>query len=642
MIVRELVGLLRLQSNPQDFNRAESGMSKIIGFAKAAGTAFAGLKLAQWIKGVANETAKLGDQFDKMSLRTGVASTTLQELSHAAQLSGTSIEAVEVSIKTLARAQDEAATGAAEYADEFKRLGVDVKKTDGTLKSFDEILPEIAGGLKGLKTDTERAAVASKLFGRSGTQLLPMLKDGADGLRAMMQEAQELGGVIDDELRGASTEYLDNQQRMSMAFQGIRNVVAKNLLPAFVRMQERFLKWFKLNREWIAQKVGTVFKKLGQVIENVSGFISDATDAAAEWLKGLSPLESTLAKLRIAIAAIAIVLMLPMGPIILLIALIALIIDDFMVWRKGGDSLIGDLVDGFKQVIDWLNNFFDIDLAQLFKDWWTSIKAWVDLAINLIGSLAQFIYDIFDKGIGQAWDNLMQNLSQAWTEFVAGIKPHFDNFVGIFVKIWNAVYAWLKDNIIEPIANLFGWLWDKIKSGVRAAIDAYINMWLGIITWFKDNIIDPIVNLFKGLWDSITDLLGGMKDTITEWAGDIAKKIGAPFKAIGKALGGLFGGGEKPIEVTKEQRTQLLGVAEVVAAGAPAQGALGSPVVTPRAQQAPVVHSSQTSIDIEIKAAPGMNEAALASTVARQVKTAMQQENRMAIKALTPARATAG
>ena len=52
---------------------------------------------------------------------------------------------------------------------------------------------EVADGLKGLESDSEKAALAQQLLGRSGADLLPLFKEGSDGIANLQQQARDLG-----------------------------------------------------------------------------------------------------------------------------------------------------------------------------------------------------------------------------------------------------------------------------------------------------------------------------------------------------------------------------------------------------------------------------------------------------------------
>ena len=73
---------------------------------------------------IANKTAKAGDEIAKMSDRTGFSATTLSELKHAADLSGSSLDSLEKGVKRMQKRIFEAEKGLASAKDAFDALGV--------------------------------------------------------------------------------------------------------------------------------------------------------------------------------------------------------------------------------------------------------------------------------------------------------------------------------------------------------------------------------------------------------------------------------------------------------------------------------------------------------------------------------------
>ena len=72
-------------------------------------------------------------------------------------------------------------------------------------RAWPDLLPEeqfrrIADRIAAIENPTERAAAAVKIFGRNGTELMPMLLQGADGIAKWEARARALG--IGDEQRG--------------------------------------------------------------------------------------------------------------------------------------------------------------------------------------------------------------------------------------------------------------------------------------------------------------------------------------------------------------------------------------------------------------------------------------------------------
>ena len=344
MIVRELLARFGVKTDPKGIKQADQGLQKLVNGAKLAATAFASIKAIGVFKGIAERTAALGDSIDKVSSKLGVNAQALQELRFAADQTGVSQQALDVGIQRFIRRASEAAQGTGVAKDALAELGVQLKDNQGNLRPVDELLGDVAEGFKGTKTDADRVRLAFKLFDTEGVNLVNTLKGGRSELDALRKKARETGGILDTELIETSVEFTDTASELNLTFQGVRNVIAKALLPAFVSMMKTFIAFIKRNRELIQQRLGTVLRGIGRGIATVARFFIDAADAARDWIATLSPAQKRLLGIGAIAAAIAILLALPGGAIIALGILVGLLIEDFQRWREGGQSVIGDLV----------------------------------------------------------------------------------------------------------------------------------------------------------------------------------------------------------------------------------------------------------------------------------------------------------
>ena len=84
--------------------------------------------------------------------------------------------------------------------------------------------------------EVQKAALAQDVFGRSGTRLLPLLKEGSEGIAALRQEAHELGVVFDQDAANSAAEFSDSMTRLKARFQGIAFTVARNLVPTLTKI----------------------------------------------------------------------------------------------------------------------------------------------------------------------------------------------------------------------------------------------------------------------------------------------------------------------------------------------------------------------------------------------------------------------
>ena len=225
------------------------GKAKNLGMAvKGVGLAFKALFAAAAIGGFSafvKGAVDSADAFGKLSTRTGVAADKLQAYANAGKLADVSQSDLETGLRTLARTQAEAADGVATYADAYKKLGLDVKKADGSLKPSDKLLGEIADKFQDLPNGPEKAAVAMDIFGRSGSKLITMLNGGTEALERFNYETSENFAQ--------NAEYFNDQITiLQIQFDGFRKQLADALLPALNAIVEVFSELFDSETDFSA------------------------------------------------------------------------------------------------------------------------------------------------------------------------------------------------------------------------------------------------------------------------------------------------------------------------------------------------------------------------------------------------------
>jgi len=258
-------GLQKARKRVGAFARNVAGVSTRVASWGAGMAAVAAGGLTALIK----KTADAGDRIDKMSKRTGLAEEFLSKLDHAAGLSGTSLETMENAIRKMAQAAADSNAGLKTYQREFDRLGVSVTDSSGNIKDVETLFLESADALSRLENNTLKVSVASKLFGRAGTQLLPMLTQGRQGLKAMMDEAERLGVVWTSKTAGAAALLKDNMSRLSLQIKSTAVEFANALIPRISEIAEGLSAWLNKNKSLISSKLISWANSLGDAISAV-------------------------------------------------------------------------------------------------------------------------------------------------------------------------------------------------------------------------------------------------------------------------------------------------------------------------------------------------------------------------------------
>ncbi len=149
------------------------------------------------------EIANVGNE----AKRAGLSSKAFQELGYVAQANRIPIDALTDGMKELSlRADEFIVTGQGSAAEAFQRLGYSAAELKQKLKDPSALLVDIIGKLEHL----DRAAqirIADELFGGTGGErFVELLDRGADGVRKLIQEANDLGAVMSDEVIARADE----------------------------------------------------------------------------------------------------------------------------------------------------------------------------------------------------------------------------------------------------------------------------------------------------------------------------------------------------------------------------------------------------------------------------------------------------
>ncbi len=197
------------------------------------GTAIAGAFLL-----AAKSAADYGDEISSAAEKTGLTVGELSKLKYAADQQQTSFEGVTTGLKFLSKALFAAGTGSKEQAVLFKALGVEVKTASGGIRPMNDVLLDVAERFKALPDGAEKSALAMKLFGKAGTELIPFLNSGSDGIRKLTDRAQEMGLVLTEAQAKMGREFNDALKNVTASVQGMALSVGSALLPTMLKLAE--------------------------------------------------------------------------------------------------------------------------------------------------------------------------------------------------------------------------------------------------------------------------------------------------------------------------------------------------------------------------------------------------------------------
>lgn len=171
------------------------------------------------------------DHLNKLSQKIGISVEALSTLRFAAQLSDVSLETLQKGIKGLSQNIVEANTGVGDGAQVFEALGISVKNADGSMKSTEAVLLQVADVFANLEDGAVKTALAVKLFGKSGMDMIPFLNQGAAGINQLTTEAERLGLKLTTETARSAEAFNDNLTALKASSSALGISLARDFLP---------------------------------------------------------------------------------------------------------------------------------------------------------------------------------------------------------------------------------------------------------------------------------------------------------------------------------------------------------------------------------------------------------------------------
>lgn len=258
------------------------------------------------------------NKLDALSRKIVIAETKYRELVKTGKASNSQMLSAKDRIiglrekfVALTEEQGKAKMATGTYIEALAMLGVSFEDLEGMTPEAQFLL--LTERLADVDDKTRQAAIAQEIFGRAGTEMLPMLTEGSEGLKKMREEAHELGIVFDQEAANQAAEFQDTLTRLKGALQGVGFAIAKAVLPHI----ENFAKWMVENlpkvRDWVKDnegvvktiaKIGAGLAVGGPLLIGLSMFANSIATIIKLLGFGASPVAGSLALALVGIAAL--------------------------------------------------------------------------------------------------------------------------------------------------------------------------------------------------------------------------------------------------------------------------------------------------------------------------------------------------
>lgn len=444
---------------------AVAGVTTIAAGATAAGKA---------VWDMVQNTAAATDTIDKQSQAVGLSRQAYQEYDYILSQNGMSIEKMAGVSKTLTAQMDKVTEGNKDATANFQKLGLSVYDTNGKLKTQEQMLAESISALQSMEDGTEKARLATELFGKQGQSLMPLLNGEAGSVEELRQKAHDLGMVLNDEAVDAGVKFTDSMDTLKRTFTGVKNNITAGLLPGLTQLTAGFT-------NLIAGQKGAG----EQVKEGVEMMLQSFQEAVPQLLTVIQTVIETL----LGIAPQIITLLVE----VLLACLPTLIDTVFQILQSLLNSITGNVqmvVDVVMQLITTVITFIISNLPQFINAGLQIIVALINGISNALPQIIQAVVDMIPKLIQAITDNLPL-IIQAGITLILSLAQGFIEAI---------------PQLLDALPQIISALLDGILSAIPQIIDAGIQLLTALVTALP-TIIQKIVEVLPQIITSIIDAL---------------------------------------------------------------------------------------------------------------------------------------
>lgn len=419
-----------------------------------------------------------------------------------------------------------------------------------------------------LERSPEAVKLLNKQLGTTSDQLLQMATNGAISLTdlrdAFVGNADEINKSF-DELDYSISDALLNIRNQWGLFcdslwkgSGITNGVGKMMVRAFTSFMdvlkklqpliERVIRFLLSGVQKAFSLISRVGSFLGRLVEKIGGIEQAlklvAIVASAIWLAlNGQKILNFIKGLGAALTGINVKILL----IVAVIVILALIIEDFINFMQGNDSVIGALFE--KAGID------ADEARQTIINAWNKIKEFLIGVWEFIKQAVGIYFDAIKNFFSKHGESIRANFERAW-----GIIKTFLNGVWTFIsQLAATLFGSTEDSIDgstmstkeklltvwQAIVDTLSAIWDalyEVASAIFNAVAAVVETVFGWIQAFWNSWGSQILAWFKVVWDSCGKLIGGFLDVIKGLANFIKSVFTGDWEGAWNAIKEVFVG----------------------------------------------------------------------------------------------------
>ena len=415
--------------------------------ALAAGTAMLGMAY------------KAGDSADDLltlSRNTGFSVEELQKMQYASELVDVSMDQMTGSVQKLTK---QMASG----NKAFETLGVSITDENGNMRDAVDVWYESLEALSHVENATERDQLAMELFGKSAMDLSGIVDDGGEALRAMGQEAEDMGLIL-------STDAVESAAEFNDALDKLKNQATQAFFEAGASLADSLLPML----EDLISKVSEVIQWFSDLDGDTQTLILTVLGLVA----AISPVAGLISGITTVVGGLSAAFTFICSPIGLVVAAIAGIIAIGVLLMNNLDSIKAKASEIYQNVSQKFNALKD-SVATAMSGAWDAVVTTFNNIKSTVSDAINTAKNVVSNGV-----NAIKNLFNFKVTFPHIPLPHFsvsgspnplDWLKGGLPKISISWYAKaMQDGMILNSPTIFGYQNGRYLAGGESGAEVVV------------------------------------------------------------------------------------------------------------------------------------------------------------------------
>lgn len=397
----------------------------------------------------------------------------------------------------------------------MEKYGISLTNTDGSMKSWNEIVGDLRNSLGGLSEAEQTSAVAT-LFGKEATAgMLAVINAAPEDVEKLNTainnstgSAEKMADTMNNNLAGKITILKSQLQELAISFGDVLMPVINKIVTSVQGFVDKLngmsdgQKKIVLVISGIVASVGPLLIIIGKLCSSIGSVLM----LAPKLISGFKMIKAAFASFGAVLSAN------PIGIIITAIgALIAILValykhnDKFKAFVDGIVAKINEFVKLIPNKMEALKD----NVLNKFNEIKIKIKSTMDGLKNIFNTAFEIIKNIFTK-YTNSWKSIITNVLNAIKTFITSIinswKNIISNGLNVIKNVINTVWNAIKSNTSA--------VWNNIKSGISSVVNSIksnvSNVWNAIkntttAVWngIKSAIVTPINNAKEAFTSAI-------------------------------------------------------------------------------------------------------------------------------------------